>query len=152
MAESLELHCKNEEFGCPEIIPYHTKLMHEDSCNFRPYNCPWYGCPCSALGDIPLFVSHLTNYHKAVMLYGCKFKLEFLIEDLYKYQSYKWDVTIINCFDKHCCLHAETFLIGSTPIYMAFLSLIGNQVEADNYSYNLEIGGNGWKLTFEAIP
>ncbi|RVW32488.1 E3 ubiquitin-protein ligase SINAT3 [Vitis vinifera] len=23
MAESLELHCKNEEFGCPEIIPYH---------------------------------------------------------------------------------------------------------------------------------
>ncbi|RVX22859.1 hypothetical protein CK203_008382 [Vitis vinifera] len=64
MVESLELHCKNEEFGCPEIIPYHTKLMHEDS-----------------------------YYHKAVMLYGCKFKLEFLIEDLYKYQSYKWDAT-----------------------------------------------------------
>ena len=35
---------------------------------------------------------------------------------------------------------------------MAFLSLIGNQAEADNYSYNLEIGGNGSKLTFEGIP
>ena len=73
MAKSLELHCQYEEFGCPEIIPYHTKLMHEDSCNFRPYSCPWYGCPCSAVGDIPLLVSHLTDYHKAVMLYGCKF-------------------------------------------------------------------------------
>ena len=98
MAESLELHCKNKEFGCPEIIPYHTKLMHEDSCNFRPYNCPWYGCSCSALEDIPLLVSRLTDYHKAVMLYGCKFKLEFLIEDLYKYQSYKWDVTVSTFF------------------------------------------------------
>ncbi|XP_034703487.1 E3 ubiquitin-protein ligase SINAT3-like [Vitis riparia] len=152
MVESLELHCKNEEFGCPEIIPYHTKLMHEDSCNFQPYSCPWYGCLCSVVGDIPLLVSHLIDYHKAVMLYGCKFKLEFLIEDLYKYQSYKWDLTIINCFDKPFCLHAEAFLIGSTPIYMAFLNLIGNQAEIDNYSYSLEIGGNGRKLTFEGIP
>ncbi|KAJ9691350.1 hypothetical protein PVL29_013507 [Vitis rotundifolia] len=152
MAESLQLHCRYEEFGCPEIIPYYTKLMHEDSCNFRPYSCPWPQLPCSAVGDIPFLVSHLTDCHKAVMLYGCKFKLEFLTEDLYKYQSYKWDVTIINCFDKHFCLHAEAFLIGSTPVYMAFLSLIGNQAETGNYSYSLEIGGNGRKLTFEGIP
>ena len=59
---------------------------------------------------------------------------------------------IINCFDKHFCLHAEAFLIGSTPVYMAFLNLIGNQAEVDNYSYSLEIGGNGQKLTFEGIP
>ena len=59
---------------------------------------------------------------------------------------------IINCFDKHFYLHVEAFLIGSTPIYMAFFNLIGNQAEADNYSYSLEIGGNGRKLTFEAIP
>ena len=58
---------------------------------------------------------------------------------------------IINCFDKHFFLHAKAFLIGSTPVYMAFLSLIGNQAEAGNYSYNLEIGGNGRKLTFEGI-
>ena len=98
MVESLELHCKNKEFGCPEIIPYHTKLMHEDSCNFWPYNCSWYGCPCSAVGDIPFLVSHLTDYHKTVMLYGCKFKLEFLIEDLYKYENYKWDLTVSTFF------------------------------------------------------
>ena len=35
---------------------------------------------------------------------------------------------------------------------MVFLSLIGNQAEACNYSYSLEIGGNGRKLTFEGIP
>ena len=59
---------------------------------------------------------------------------------------------IINCFDKHFCLHAEAFLIGSTPVYMAFLSLIGNHAEAGNYSYSLQIGGNGRKLTFEGVP
>ncbi|KAJ9681091.1 hypothetical protein PVL29_020137 [Vitis rotundifolia] len=152
MAESLELHCEYEEFGCPEIIPYYTKLMHEDSCNFRPYSCPWSGCPCSAVGDIPLLVSHLTDYHKAVMFNSCNFKLGFLIGDLYKHQSYKCAVTIINCFGKHFCLHFDAFLIGSTPVYMAFLSLIGNQAETGNYSYSLEIGGNGRKLTFEGSP
>ena len=30
MGMSLELHCKYEEFGCPEIIPYYTKCIHED--------------------------------------------------------------------------------------------------------------------------
>ncbi|KAL6331975.1 hypothetical protein AAG906_020328 [Vitis piasezkii] len=110
MAESLELHCKNEEFGCPEII-----LTTPSSCM-----------------KTRVTSDHTTAHGMdAVMLYGCKFKLEFLIEDLYKYQSYKWDVTIINCFD------------------MAFLSLIGNQAKADNYSYSLEIGGNERKLTFE---
>lgn len=152
MAKSLELHCKYEEFGCPEIIPYHTKLMHEDSCNFRPYSCPWYGCPCSAVGDIPLLVSHLTDYHKAVMFNSCNFKHGFLIGDLYKNPGRRWIVIIINCFDKHFCLHAEAFLIGSTPVYMAFLSLIGNHAEAGNYSYSLQIGGNGRKLTFEGVP
>ena len=90
MTESLQLHCKYEEFGCPEI-------MHEDSCNFRPYSCPWPGLPCSAVGDIPFLVSHLTDYHKAVMFNGCDFELEFLIEDLRKHSGCRW-LAIVSTF------------------------------------------------------
>ncbi|KAJ9681163.1 hypothetical protein PVL29_020179 [Vitis rotundifolia] len=157
MAESLQLHyklqlhCKYEEFGCPEIIPYYTKLMHEDSCNFRPYSCPWPGFLCSAVGDIPLLVSHLTDYHKAVMFNSCYFELGFL-NDLPKHLGCRWVVAIINCYGKYFCVHTGAFFTASTPISVVFLSLIGNQAEACNYSYSLEIGGNGRKLTFEGIP
>ncbi|XP_034708591.1 E3 ubiquitin-protein ligase SINAT3-like [Vitis riparia] len=152
MAESLQLHCKYEEFGCPEIIPYYAKLMHEDSCNFRPYSCPWPGLPCSAVGDIPFLVSHLTDYHKAVMFNGCDFELRFLIEDLRKHSGCRWIAVIINCYGKYFCVHTEASFSASTPICVVFLSLMGNQAEACNYSYSLEIGENGRKLTFEGIP
>ncbi|CBI40554.3 hypothetical protein VitviT2T_023730 [Vitis vinifera] len=105
MTESLQLHCKYEEFGCPEI-------MHEDSCNFRPYSCPWPGLPCSAVGDIPFLVSHLTDYHKAVMFNGCDFELEFLIEDLRKHSGCRWLAIIINCYGKYFCVHTEAFLFA----------------------------------------
>ncbi|KAJ9681092.1 hypothetical protein PVL29_020138 [Vitis rotundifolia] len=152
MAESLQLHCKYEEFGCPEIIPYYTKLMHEDSCNFRPYSCPCSGWECSVVGDIPLLVSHLTDYHEAVMFNSCDFELGFLTEDLRENSGCRWIAAIINCYGKYFCVHTEACFHASTPICVVFLSLIGNQAEACNYSYSLEIGGNGRKLTFEGIP
>ena len=59
---------------------------------------------------------------------------------------------IINCYGKYFCVHTEACFQASTPICVVFLSLIGNQAEACNYSCSLEIGGNGRKLTFEGIP
>ena len=98
MAESLQLHCKYEEFGCPEIIPYYTKLMHEDSCNFRPYSCPCSGWECSVVGDIPLLVSHLTDYHKAVMFNSCDFELGLLTEDLREHSGCRWIAAVSTFF------------------------------------------------------
>ena len=94
MAESLQLHCKYEEFGCPEIIPYYTKLMHEDSCNFRPCS----GWECSVVGDIPLLVSHLTDYHKAVMFNSCDFELGLLTEDLREHSGCRWIAAVSTFF------------------------------------------------------
>ena len=94
MAMSLELHCKYEEFGCPEIIPYYAKCKHEDSCNFRPYSCPCSGWECSVVGDIPFLVSHLTDYHKADMINGCEFKCRFLIADVGEEETCTWMVKV----------------------------------------------------------
>ena len=38
------------------------------------------------------------------------------------------------------------------PVYMAFLRFMGDEAEARNYSYSLEVGGNGRKLIWEGMP
>lgn len=38
------------------------------------------------------------------------------------------------------------------PVYMAFLRFMGDENEARNYSYSLEVGANGRKLIWEGTP
>uniref|UniRef100_A0A7N0ZUJ6 RING-type E3 ubiquitin transferase n=1 Tax=Kalanchoe fedtschenkoi TaxID=63787 RepID=A0A7N0ZUJ6_KALFE len=73
VAESLELPCKYYSLGCPEIIPYYSKLKHESQCNFRPYSCPYAGSECAVVGDISFVVAHLRDDHKVDMHIGYTF-------------------------------------------------------------------------------
>ncbi|KAL6132458.1 hypothetical protein ACLB2K_064701 [Fragaria x ananassa] len=123
VAESLELPCKYCSLGCPEIFPYYSKLKHEAVCNFRPYNCPYAGSDCSVVGDIPFLVAHLRDDHK-----------------------------VFHCFGQYFCLHFEAFQLGMAPVYMAFLRFMGDETEVRNYTYSLEVGGNGRKIIWEGNP
>ena len=38
------------------------------------------------------------------------------------------------------------------PVYMAFLRFMGDEGEAKNYKYSLEVGGNGRKMTWQGVP
>lgn len=38
------------------------------------------------------------------------------------------------------------------PVYMAFLRFMGDEADARNYSYSLEVGANGRKLIWEGTP
>lgn len=38
------------------------------------------------------------------------------------------------------------------PVYMAFLRFMGDEEDARSYSYSLEVGGSGRKLTWEGTP
>lgn len=38
------------------------------------------------------------------------------------------------------------------PVYMAFLRFLGEDSEARNFSYSLEVGGNGRKLIWQGVP
>ncbi|XP_040938772.1 E3 ubiquitin-protein ligase SINAT3 isoform X2 [Gossypium hirsutum] len=59
---------------------------------------------------------------------------------------------VFHCFGQYFCLHFEAFQLGVAPVYMAFLRFMGDEIEARNYSYSLEVGGNGRKLTWEGTP
>ncbi|XP_042387008.1 E3 ubiquitin-protein ligase SINAT5-like isoform X2 [Zingiber officinale] len=123
VAESLELPCKYNSLGCPEIFPYYSKLKHEAQCSYRPYKCPYAGSECAVVGDIPFLVTHLRDDHK-----------------------------VFNCFGHYFCLHFEAFQLGMAPVYMAFLRFMGDENEARNFSYSVEVGANGRKLIWEGTP
>ncbi|KAH8488820.1 hypothetical protein H0E87_024452 [Populus deltoides] len=59
---------------------------------------------------------------------------------------------VFHCFGQYFCLHFEAFQLGMAPVYMAFLRFMGDETEARNYSYSLEVGGNGRKLIWEGMP
>ncbi|RRT44323.1 hypothetical protein B296_00055811 [Ensete ventricosum] len=59
---------------------------------------------------------------------------------------------VFYCFGQYFCLHFEAFQLGIAPVYMAFLRFMGDENEARNFSYSLEVGGYGRKLTWEGTP
>lgn len=59
---------------------------------------------------------------------------------------------VFNCFGQHFCLHFEAFQLGMAPVYMAFLRFMGDDNEAKNFSYSLEVGANGRKLIWQGVP
>ncbi|CAH2063175.1 unnamed protein product [Thlaspi arvense] len=152
VAESLELPCKYMSLGCPEIFPYYSKLKHETICNFRPYNCPYAGSECSVMGDIPFLVAHLRDDHKVDMHSGCTFNHRYVKSNPREVENATWMLTVFHCFGQYFCLHFEAFQLGMAPVYMAFLRFMGDETEARNYNYSLEVGGYGRKLTWEGTP
>jgi E3 ubiquitin-protein ligase SIAH1 len=38
------------------------------------------------------------------------------------------------------------------PVYIAFLRFMGDDTEAKNYSYSLEVGGGGRKMIVQGVP
>lgn len=152
IAESLKLACKFCTFGCQEILPYYSKLKHESACYYRPYTCPYAGSDCPIDGDIPFLVSHLRDDHKVDMHSGCTFNHRYVKANPCEVENATWMLTVFHCFGQYFCLHFEAFQLGMAPVYMAFLRFMGDETDARNYSYSLEVGGNGRKLIWEGNP
>ncbi|KAA8535363.1 hypothetical protein F0562_030366 [Nyssa sinensis] len=46
----------------------------------------------------------------------------------------------------------RTFELGMAPIYIVFLRFMGDDNQANNYNYNLEIGVNKCKMIWQGVP
>lgn len=182
VAASLELPCQYQNFGCVGIYPYYSKFKHESQCAFRPYNCPYAGSDCTEIGDIPFLVNHLKDDHKVDMHNGTTFNHRYVKSNPHEVENATWMLTVItfvitlfrisspriansqstarssralqvfSCFGQYFCLHFEAFELGTSPAYIAFLRFMGDDNEAKNYSYSLEVGGNGRKMTWQGVP
>ncbi|CAN1813746.1 E3 ubiquitin-protein ligase DIS1 [Linum perenne] len=152
VAASLELPCKYQSFGCVGIYPYYSKLKHEAQCSYRPYNCPYAGSECTVIGDIPSLVNHLKDDHKVDMHSGSTFNHRYVKSNPHEVENATWMLTVFSCYGQYFCLHFEAFQLGTAPVYIAFLRFMGDDNEAKNYNYSLEVGGNGRKLTWHGVP
>ncbi|XP_009770383.1 E3 ubiquitin-protein ligase SINAT2-like [Nicotiana sylvestris] len=152
IAESLELPCRYQIFGCQDIFAYHSRLRHEQNCRFRPYNCPYAGSECTVTGDIQSLVAHLKNDHKVDMHDGCTFNHRYVKANPQDVENATWMLTVFNCFGHQFCLHFEAFNVGVAPVYMAFLRFMGDDDDAKKFSYSLEVGGFGRKLIWQGVP
>ncbi|CAI9100992.1 OLC1v1038204C1 [Oldenlandia corymbosa var. corymbosa] len=94
VAESLELPCRFQSLGCHDIFPYYSKLKHEQSCRFRPYNCPYAGSECTLTGDIPALVTHLKDDHKVDMHDGCTFNHRYVKSNPHEVENATWMLTV----------------------------------------------------------
>ncbi|GJN07857.1 hypothetical protein PR202_ga25725 [Eleusine coracana subsp. coracana] len=152
VAASLELPCKYQNFGCLGIYPYYSKLKHESQCQYRPYSCPYAGSECTVAGDIPYLVNHLKDDHKVDMHNGCTFNHRYVKPNPHEVENATWMLTVFSCFGQYFCLHFEAFQLGMAPVYIAFLRFMGDDAEAKNYSYSLEVGGTGRKMIWQGVP
>eukprot|EP00250_Pteridium_aquilinum_P024065 c2827_g1_i1 orf=508-1443(+) len=152
VAAALELPCKYHPYGCFSMLPYYSKLKHESLCNFRPFNCPYAGSECLVTGTISSLVAHLRDDHNVDMHNGCTFNHRYIKINPEEVENATWMLTVFHCFGRHFCLHFEAFLLGMAPVYMAFLRFMGDEGEAKNFSYSLEVGGHGRKLSWQGVP
>ncbi|MBA0725500.1 hypothetical protein Golax_022086 [Gossypium laxum] len=152
VAASLELPCKYQSYGCVGIYPYYSKLKHESQCSYRPYSCPYAGSECTVVGDIPFLVAHLKDDHKVDMHSGSTFNHRYVKSNPHEVENATWMLTVFSCFGQYFCLHFEAFQLGMAPVYIAFLRFMGDDNEAKNFSYSLEVGGNGRKLIWQGVP
>ncbi|ONK71293.1 uncharacterized protein A4U43_C04F6980 [Asparagus officinalis] len=152
LAVSLHLPCSYQCLGCEEMFPYYSKLQHEEQCIYRPYECPHPGSDCPFTGDIQSLLSHLRENHKVDLQNGCTFNHRYVKQDPCSVDNVSWTLTLFNCFGQYFCLHFEAFLLGSEPVYMAFLRFMGEESEARKFGYCLEVGGNGRKLMWHGVP
>ncbi|CAD6203660.1 unnamed protein product [Miscanthus lutarioriparius] len=152
VAASLEVPCKYQSFGCSGIYPYYSKLKHESQCQYRPYSCPYAGSECTVAGDIPYLVNHLKDDHKVDMHNGCTFNHRYVKPNPHEVENATWMLTVFSCFGQYFCLHFEAFQLGMSRVYITFLRFMGDDTEAKNYSYSLEVGGTGRKMIWQGVP
>jgi len=94
VAESMELPCRYQNLGCHDIFSYHSKLKHEQNCQFRPYSCPYAGSECSMMCDIQALMNHLKDDHKVDVHDGFTFNHRYVKSNPHEVENATWMLTV----------------------------------------------------------
>lgn len=131
-----------------EFLPFTSLVLYQDLCLFHA---------TPGFTSYVIIISHThTQTHICAPIYiffwrspyspFCK--IDILTQKLYPPIS----TQVFNCFGRQFCLHFEAFLLGTAPVYMAFLRFMGEDKDARKFSYTLEVGAFGRKLIWQGVP
>ncbi|XP_071697414.1 E3 ubiquitin-protein ligase SINAT2-like [Rutidosis leptorrhynchoides] len=117
------------------------------------YNCPYSRSECSIKGSVTHIVTHLKDDHNIVYF---DMSHESVFKHSYAPFREKDNTTGLLCvlsrYGQQFCYQFEHFVLGAVPCYIAFIRFMGEDTQAKRFSYSLEIGGNGRRLTWEGVP
>jgi len=152
LASTISFPCKHKTNGCPEIMDYKSKYIHEEDCEYRPYICPCPGAacrkPCQQLIDV---LNHLQAAHKSITTLQGE-DIVFLATDINLPGAVDW-VMMQSCFDNNFMLVLEKQeKADGRQMFYAIVQLIGTRRQAENFAYRLELNGQRRRLTWEATP
>ncbi|CAL9220712.1 unnamed protein product [Arabidopsis halleri] len=136
-------------YQCPND---YTEELNIENPKKKPYKCPYSGAKCNVTGDIQRLLLHLRNDHNVEMHDGRSFSHRYVHHNPKHLHHATWMLTLLDCFGRQFCLYFEAFHLRKTPMYIAFMQFMGDEEEAMSFSYSLEVGGNGRKLTWQGVP
>jgi len=145
----LPIPCSNKQFGCKEEVPYSDKEAHENSCTFRPFNCPFIECEEKLVSaDV---VEHVTLKHAEDFKNsdGPEITASMILNGAYFGGDGAWSPRMITCFDgktffdvaltRDRSLHHWVWILGEEEIAQKYLYEITAFKGNVRYSYGGEV-------------
>jgi len=133
-SETMRFKCKNDGKGCQEYLGEEAMIFHESECIYRLVECPNLDC------------SAKVQFHKLLAI--MEMKNEFLVAKIGIQQCQLTDQEFLTRKFKMIPIRFEMdgkvfFSIGQVEgeTFYHWVSMIGSQFEAKNYSYTLEYFG-----------
>ena len=126
----LTIPCEFKQFGCKEEIPYSEKEMHENTCKFRPFNCPYIECDDKLAADD--VVEHVTLKHVDEFKNsdGPEITASMILTGAYFGGDGAWSPRMITCFERTFfdvaltrdrCLHHWVWVLGEEEVAQQYL-------------------------------
>ncbi|PWA44166.1 hypothetical protein CTI12_AA531140 [Artemisia annua] len=115
-----------------------------------PYECPLEDRGCKVTGNIPKLITHIKNHALAIMHDGSRIAIDFARP--VSLNTWSWKLRVYKCYGCYFCLYIKRFTSSNATGDVAYIRFMGEENEAKKFSYSLEIGGDGQKLTYQGVP
>lgn len=151
LASQVLFPCKYISNGCLTTMQHSEKYEHEDTCEYKPYNCPCPGASCKWQGSLEQVMPHLMQQHKSITTLQGE-DIVFLATDITLNGAVDW-VMMQSCFGHHFMLVLEKQeKYDGHQQFFAIVQLIGTRKQAEQFVYRLELNGHKRRLAWEATP
>ena len=149
----LKFPCKYKDMGCKVTSLMTEKVIHEESCPFKPYTCPSPYGECTWSGTVQHVIPHLNDVHKSANRFGHRKRLYLKLEDLTRVQKCSM-YSLVEFQGNHFMWCYYKSVESSNFMFKTFLVFIGDESEANTYRYmfNIEDKSNGNQMVFESRP
>lgn len=151
VAQTIFFPCRYSQNGCHQRLLHTEKTEHEETCEYRPYQCPCPGTVCKWHGPLEAVLQHLTTQHKSVTSLQGE-DIVFLATDIHLPGACDW-VMMQTCFGCNFLLVLEKQEKHEAhQQFFAVVQLIGTRKQAEQFLYKLELNGHGRRMLWEATP